>query len=72
MAETVRFARSLYHPAAVEASVTAYGSLATFAVKTLAEDIEVTITDPDPEVAGVIADELCNHVLAETIKRARG
>jgi hypothetical protein len=72
MAETVRFARSLYHPEAVEVSVAAYAGLATFDVKTVAEDIEVTITDPDPDVAAVIVDELCNHVLAETVKRARG
>ena len=71
MSDRLLFARSLYLPAAVSAAAEAFVELATIAVQVLDSDIEVTITDPDPDVADVIADELANYALSETIVLAR-
>jgi hypothetical protein len=51
--------------------VDAYGELATFAVDVRDDDVAVDISEPDPEVASVLVDEFCNHVLHETIVRLR-
>lgn len=71
MAERVLFSRALYLPEAVRAAVDAYGGLATFAVEQSGDDVAVDISDLDPEVASVLVDEFCNHVLHETIVRLR-
>lgn len=72
MAERVVFSRELYLPDAVEAAVEAYAELAIFEVKVSDGQIEVGVGEPDPEVADVLVDEFCNHVLHETIVRLRG
>jgi hypothetical protein len=71
MADKLVFSRSLYQPAAVDAAIEAYRALATFEVKLLDQEIQVTISKPDPDVADVLVDEFENHVLSETIKRSR-
>jgi phosphoribosylformylglycinamidine (FGAM) synthase PurS component len=72
MAERVLYSRSLYSPEAVEAAVQAFSHLAKLEVRMHEDAIELTMADPDPEVADELLDELCNHVLAETIARSRG
>jgi hypothetical protein len=68
---TITFARSLYEPEAVDAAVAAFGELATFEIKLEDHAVIVEIRDPDPDVADVLADELCNHVLSHTITARR-
>ncbi len=72
MSEQLRFSRSLYEPEAVRAAVKAFDALAQFEVSLTADDVVVTISDPDEELADVLADELCNHALHQTVIRARG
>ena len=71
MADRVVFSRALYLPEAVRAAAQAYGELATFAVDVSDDDVTVDISEPDPEVASVLVDEFCNHVLHETVVRLR-
>jgi hypothetical protein len=71
MAERIVFSRSLYAPEAVEAAAKAFGELAKIDVS-IGEDIEVSLSDPDPDLADVLADELANHALALTVRQARG
>ena len=72
MAERIVFARSLYSPAAVRAAAAAYAELATIELQVADDTIEVTLSDPDPALADVVADEFCNHALHETILGRRG
>jgi len=72
MAERIVFSRSLYSPAGVRAAAQAYGELGRIEVVETPAAIEVTIHDPDESVADVLADELCNHALHETIVGQRG
>ncbi len=72
MAERVLFARSLYALEAVEAAAKAFEHLAKLSVKVEGNDIELSVSDPDPDVADVLTDELCNHALAGTVIRTRG
>ena len=72
MPEQLLFSRSLYEPEAVEDAVRAFDALARFEVQLTADDIIVTISEPDAELADVLADELCNHALHQTVIRARG
>ena len=65
--EPIVFSRSLYSPEAVHAAVEAFEELGTFEVQDRSNSIEVTIRDPDPDVADVLADELCNHALSNTM-----
>lgn len=69
--DQVRFHRSLYDPAAVEEAVRAFADLASLEVLRNAEDTLVVIQHAHPSVAGVIADELANFALSETIARSR-
>ena len=71
MGELVRFSRSLYDPAAVRDAVTAFDALASFEVVESETHLDVTITEPDTDLADVLADELCNHALANTIAMHR-
>jgi hypothetical protein len=68
MAETITLSRSLYSPDAVTRAIAAYASLAKLDVSVGDDAIEVRISEPDPDVEDVLADELCNHILFETIK----
>ncbi len=72
MAETLVLSRSLYLPEAVQAAADAFAELAEVEVRVLDAAIEVSMSGVDPDVADVIADELGNHALHETIVRRRG
>jgi hypothetical protein len=65
------FSRSLYASEAVESAVETYADLAKLGMTMHDDVIELSIEDPDPDVADVLADELANHVLAETIARSK-
>ena len=71
MAETLDFSRSLYLPEAVQAAADAFAELASLTVSPHEGGVLVSISDPDPELADVLADELANHALHETIIRPR-
>lgn len=71
MSQTLELSRSLYDPDAVAEAVAAFQNLATIEVEATEARLRVTITDPDPDVADVLADELCNHALAHTVARHR-
>jgi hypothetical protein len=64
------FSRSLYTPEAVRDAVAAYQELARFEVLEGGDDVQVRVSDPDPEVNDLL-DEFCNHVLFETVKQFR-
>ena len=72
MSDVIRFSRSLYAPEAVEAAVAAYSDFATIELATGSDDIVARVTEIDEEEAEEILDAFCNHVLFETIVRARG
>ena len=67
----VRFARSLYAGDAVRAAVQAFDGFATLTVREEADGWLVTVADPDPRHADVLADELANFALAETVTAHR-
>jgi len=67
MAETISFARSLYHPQAIRAAAEAFAELASITVEAGDDETAVQIAEPDPDVADVIVDEFCNYALSETI-----
>jgi hypothetical protein len=71
MADRITLSRSLYAPEAVEAAVVAYGELAKFDVTVGGTDIDIEVSDIDPDVGDVLVDEFCNHALFETIVRVR-
>lgn len=71
MAERILFARSLYAEEAVEAAAEAYRELASFAIVPHASEIELQVSDIDPEFGARLLDEVSNHVLYETVQRAR-
>lgn len=72
MAERIRFSRSLYHPEAVSAAVSAYGALARITVDASSPHaVVVEVADPHPDLAGALVDAFCNHVLFETIRHHR-
>jgi len=62
------FSRDLYAAEAVDEAVRAYAGLARFAVSQGGADVLVEVSEPDPEVADVLLDEFCNHVLNETVR----
>jgi hypothetical protein len=70
-AQQVRFHRSLYAPEAVEEAVRAFADLATLTVMTHPEDVLVVIEHAHASVSNVIADELANFALSETVARSR-
>ena len=72
MSESIRFSRSLYERAAIDTALAAFEALATFSVSEEDDHFVVTIDDPDPDVADVLADELGNHVLGHTVSLVRG
>jgi hypothetical protein len=71
VAERILFARSLYAEEAVEAAAAAYRELASFAIVPHAAEIELQVSDIDPEFGARLLDEVSNHVLYETVQRAR-
>lgn len=71
MPEVLTLSRSLYLPEAVQAAASAFAELATIEVRVLDSDIEVSLDAIDPDVDDVLADELMNHALHETILQHR-
>jgi hypothetical protein len=69
MAERIAFSRSLYSVEAVEAAVKTFEHLAKLELRIDGDAIALTMTDPDPDVADVLLDELANHALAGTVIR---
>ncbi len=72
MAEQLLFARSLYAKEAVEQAAKDFAELAKIDVKVRDDEIELSITEPDPDVAPVIVDEIANHALFLTVAATRG
>lgn len=68
---TIELSRSLYDPDAVAEAVATFQHLATIEIEPTDAHVRVTIADLDPDVADVLADELCNHALAHTVSRHR-
>lgn len=71
MADALHFARSLYAPEAVEETARAFGHLAKLTVTKHEDDVELSISEPDADLADVLADEIANHVLALTVRGRR-
>lgn len=71
MAEKLTFSRDLYSADALEATVKAFGELATFKVDTGDLELSVDVAAEDPEEEEMLVDEFCNYLLSETIIRSR-
>ena len=71
MAETVRFDRTLYDGQAVQAALDAFAGFATLTLEDAADAWVVSIDSVAEKHRDVLADELANYVLAETVA-ARG
>lgn len=69
--EEIRFHRSIYAREAVQEAVKAFADLATIRLVENPEDFLVHIEQPRPNVAAILADELANYALAETVARTR-
>jgi hypothetical protein len=67
----VRFHRSLYAKEAIAEAVRAFADLAKLTVHENAEDTLVVIEHAHASVVDVIADELANFALSETVARSR-
>lgn len=67
MSDPIAFARSLYEPDAIRAAVDAFAGLARFEIEEQADVVAVRISEPDPDVAHCLADELGNYALVETV-----
>ena len=72
MALELRFGRSLYAPDAVRAAAEAFRHLGKIEVTCRESETELVLTDPDPELADVLLDEIANYALARTIAGRRG
>lgn len=70
-APTCRLHRKLYRRSAVDAAIQAYGELCTPTLRIDGEHYEIVLTDPDPELAPILASEFANYALAETIEGRR-
>jgi hypothetical protein len=55
----------------VEAAARAFAHLAKIEVTRHESETKLTLTDPDPELADVLLDEIANHALFGTITRRR-
>ncbi len=68
MAERIEFSGSLYSADAVKQAVEAFAHLGKFELESADDRVAVVLSDPDPEVADVLLDELAKHVLALTVQ----
>ena len=71
MPESIRFDEYLYEKAAVTAAAEAYGHLAAIEISQDGSCVVASMTDISEEHADVLVDAFRNHVLYETIVRAR-
>lgn len=69
MAPEVSLHRSLYDAGAVEAVASLYAGVARVTVLPAEHELTVRFEQVDPDVADVLVDHFCNHVLAETVVR---
>lgn len=69
--QQIRFHRSLYALEAIDEAVKAFADLAKIEVVRNADDVLVVIDAAHASVIGVIADELANYALSETVARSR-
>lgn len=67
MPSRLEFSADIYSPVAVERAVAVFGDLAKFTVDHGDSMVSVAWSEPDPDVADVLADELANYALNETI-----
>jgi hypothetical protein len=63
----LRFDRSLYAERGVRAAVEAFSRFARLSVSADEAALVVTVSEPDPRHADVLADELANYALTETV-----
>ena len=68
MAERIEFSCSLYSVDAVKQAVEAFAHLGKLEIEAADDAVTVVLSDPDPEVADVLLDELGNHALALTVQ----
>ncbi len=71
MPEIIRFDEYLYEKDAVTAAAEAYGHLASIEISQDGPCVVASMTDITEEHAHVLGDAFRNHVLYETIVRAR-
>lgn len=71
MPDAVRFHRSLYDVAAIEAAAQAYEPLANITLHVSEHDVRADIADIDERVADRLVDAFCNHALFTTISQRR-
>ena len=69
--QQIRFHRSIYSTEAIDEAVKAFADLAKIEVVRNADDVLVVIDHAHPSVTNVIADELANYALSETVARSR-
>jgi hypothetical protein len=67
MVKKLYFSTSLYQVEAVQRTVQAYQSLASFSVDVQTDGVAVIISDIHPSFSNTLVDNFCNHVLNETI-----
>lgn len=70
MTERIAFSRTLYAVEAVQAAVKTFEHLAKLELSVGSDELSLTMTDADPDVADVLLDELANHALVGTVIRA--
>lgn len=67
MTAEVLLHRSLYEPQAIDEVAALYGGVARLTVEPLDHELRVRFDEVDPDVADVLVDHFCNHVLARTV-----
>jgi hypothetical protein len=70
--ERLAFSRTLYSVEAVQAAVKTFEHLAKLELEIGSSELSLTMSDPDPDVADVLLDELANHALVGTVIRTQG
>jgi len=61
--------RSLYDAEAVRDLLPQYQGVATIRVDEAEHELRLSFTEIDPDVAPMLVDHFCNHVLVETVTR---
>lgn len=61
--------RSLYDAGAIRDLVPQYQGVATITVDEAENELRLRFSGIDPDVADVLVDHFCNHVLVETVTR---
>jgi len=69
VATELRLHRSLYDDDAVYDVAAKYAGVATIQIEADGDSLRVHIDQIDPDVADVLVDHFCNHVLSETVVR---